>query len=212
MVTVEIGQDGGGFHILNTAEGLALLPQPVPQSSLLSRWDHSTGGQLDLCSFAVQDALPSWLTDNRGGKHDSTLILPRTRPHECCPPPLTPHMRLQLTQKEGQLLQCATVGQTQSGDGMFMNRAGVYGGCNIFGTEATQWRSQLSGKDHREQSIVIMSYPWGVEPGAVGVETLWRASLAFHSPDYTFAKTHLLYTTIYNTDCVKASSQQWTGK
>lgn len=40
-----------------------------------------------------------------------------------CPPPLTPDMRLQRTQKEGRLLQCATAGQMQSGDGMFMNRA-----------------------------------------------------------------------------------------
>lgn len=174
MVTVEIEQNGG-VHFLNTAEGLALLPLPIPQSSLLSHWDHSTEGQLDLRSFAVQDALPSCLTDNRGGKHDSTFILPRTRPHECRPPPLAPRMLLQHTQKEGQLLQCATAGQTQSGDGMFMNRAQVYGGCNIFGTEATQWRSQLPGKVHGEQSIVIMSYPRGVKTGAVGVETPWHA-------------------------------------
>ncbi|CAM4531805.1 unnamed protein product [Leuciscus chuanchicus] len=90
--------------------------------SLESCWCGSNSGAKEVEQLA-EDALPSWLTDNRGGKHDSTFILPRTRPHECRPPPLAPRMLLQHTQKEGQLLQCATAGQTQSGDGMFMNRA-----------------------------------------------------------------------------------------
>lgn len=159
MVTVEIGQNGGGFHILNAAEGLALLPLPIPQSSLLSHWDHSTGGQLDLRSFAVQDALPSWLTDNRGGKHYSTLILPRTRPHECCPPPLTPLLLIcsYSTHKRKASFYNALQRDRRSQGMACLWIAPVYGGCNIFWTEATQWRSQLSGKVHREQSIVIMS-------------------------------------------------------
>jgi len=113
LVTVEIRQNlGGGRVSISLIQQRDLHSCPSPSHNPL--WDHSTEGQLDLRSFAVQDTLPSWLTDNRGGKHDSTFILPRTRPHECCPPPLVPHMRLQHTQKEGQLLQCATAGQALS--------------------------------------------------------------------------------------------------